>query len=403
MHERASRLGNIQAELGISANEKTFEVITSYREIVVQNRRNYYARVIGEQRKNLANVQAELAFMPNVSKYVMEIAMVIGAILLSAFQFLSQNASHAVAVLSVFLAASTRIAPSLLRIQQNLIQVKSNMGSAAPTLDLIELLKDSPGSQGVIDKVETEHLGFCSSIKAEGVSFSYPGTSVPVIENLSLDVEPGEVIALVGPSGAGKTTLMDLMLGVLEPSSGKVSISGDTPLSTFAKWPGAVSYVPQDIMISNGSFKENVSMGYPKEIAPDNLVWEALKIAQLDEFVRTQPLQLDQPVGDRGSSISGGQRQRLGIARAMFTKPKMLLLDEATSALDGTTEAEISESIQAMKGSVTVVMIAHRLSTVKNADKIYYLEGGKMIASGNFDELRTKVPDFNTQALLMGL
>lgn len=403
MHERASRLGIAQAELGIVANERTFEVITSYREIVVQNRRNYYARMIGDQRKSLADVQAELAFMPNVSKYVMEIAMVIGAILLSAFQFLSQNAAHAVAVLSVFLAASTRIAPSLLRIQQGLVQIKSNLGSAAPTLDLIDLLKDAKGSEEISDEVDINHDGFDPSISASQMTFTYPDNENPVIDNFSIQINPGEVIALVGPSGAGKTTLLDLLLGVLDPDNGKVTISGKPPLKAFAEWPGAVSYVPQDIMISNGSYRENVCLGYPTETATDELVWDALKIAQLDEFVRSQPMNLDQPVGDRGSSISGGQRQRLGIARAMFTKPKMLFLDEATSALDGSTEAEIAESIQAMKGSVTVVMIAHRLSTVKNADRIYYLESGKIVASGDFESLRSKVPDFDFQARLMGL
>jgi ABC-type multidrug transport system fused ATPase/permease subunit len=144
-------------------------------------------------------------------------------------------------------------------------------------------------------------------------------------------------------------------------------------------------------------------MGYPIEIATDELVTDATDIAQLSDFVRSLPLGLDTPVGDRGTKISGGQRQRLGIARAMFTKPRLLVLDEATSALDGETEANIADAIQNMKGKVTVVMIAHRLSTVREADKVIYLDGGKIIATGTFDEVRRTVPDFDRQAQLMGL
>ena len=161
--------------------------------------------------------------------------------------------------------------------------------------------------------------------------------------------------------------------------------------------------MPQDIFISNGTIRENVSLGYPLDEATDNLVFEALKIAQLDSFVSGLPLGLDTPVGDRGARLSGGQRQRLGIARAMFTKPRLLVLDEATSSLDGVTEASISDSINVLKGHVTLVLIAHRLSTVLNADKIAYLSEGKIISVGTFEEVRVKVPDFDIQAKLMGL
>jgi ABC-type multidrug transport system fused ATPase/permease subunit len=159
--------------------------------------------------------------------------------------------------------------------------------------------------------------------------------------------------------------------------------------------------VPQDIFISNGTIRENVSLGYPLDEATDELVMEALQIAHLDSFVMSLPLGIDTPVGERGARISGGQRQRLGIARAMFTKPQLLVL--ATSALDGLTEASISDSINELKGRVTLVLIAHRLSTVLNADKIAYLSAGKVVSIGTFNEVRTRVPDFDIQAKLMGL
>ena len=194
-----------------------------------------------------------------------------------------------------------------------------------------------------------------------------------------------------------------LLLGVLKPDSGKILISGHDPQSTISKWSGAISYVPQDVMISNGTIRENVGLGFPTNVVTDDLVNSALKVAALDEYVKELVENLDTPVGERGVKMSGGQRQRLGIARAMFTKPTLLVLDEATSSLDGETEASVADAIKNLKGKVTVVMIAHRLSTVKNADLVVYMHNGELIAQGTFNEVRDKVPDFDRQAKLMGL
>ena len=403
MHKRAQRLGSQEAELSIASNEKISEVLNSYRESVVRNRRDYYAREIGGLRLNLANTLAEIAFMPNISKYVIETTMVLGALLISAIQFMLQDATHAVATLSVFLAAGTRIAPAVLRVQQGSIVIKGSLGTAGPTLDLIESLGDLGAPPRVSDEVDVEHLGFTSKIEISSVSLTYPGKPTPAIRNINLTVSPGESVAFVGSSGAGKTTLVDVLLGVLTPQSGAVEISGLTPLETVSKWPGAISYVPQDVTISNGTIRENVALGFPAEAARDDLVWNAIETAQLSEFVKSLPRGLDTPVGERGTKISGGQRQRLGIARAMFTQPKLLVLDEATSSLDGQTEYDISEAIQSLRGRVTVIMIAHRLSTVRNADTIIYLNSGEIQAQGTFEEVRQAVPDFNRQAELMGL
>jgi ABC-type multidrug transport system fused ATPase/permease subunit len=170
-----------------------------------------------------------------------------------------------------------------------------------------------------------------------------------------------------------------------------------------AKWPGAISYVPQDIVIAAGTIRENVALGYPIQAATDELITSALRVAALNKFVEELPDGVDTQVGERGARISGGQRQRLGIARAMFTRPHLLVLDEATSSLDSETEASISEAINALRGSTTVVLIAHRLSTVRNADIVVYLSEGKILAKGTFEEVRNTVPDFDRQAKLMGL
>lgn len=403
MHVRAGALGVKTSELNILSNERIVEVFGSYRESVVRNRRDYYAREIGKLRYSLADVSAETAFMPYVSKYVIETSVVFGAVLIGAAQFILQNASHAVATLAIFLAAGTRIAPAVLRVQQGSITIRGALGQATPTLDLIETLGDSPIIENVDDAVDIIHEGFESEIQVNGASLTYPNKPSPAISKITLSIPPGRSVAFVGPSGAGKTTIIDVLLGVLNPDEGSVLISGLPPLIAVAKWPGAVSYVPQDVAISAGTIRENVALGYPPEAATDELVMSALKIAHLDKFVADLPNGVDTQVGERGAKISGGQRQRLGIARAMFTRPHLLVLDEATSSLDGETEASISESIHALRGSTTVVMIAHRLSTVRNADIVVYLSEGKVMATGTFDEVRKAVPDFDRQAKLMGL
>lgn len=403
MHKRARILGSENTELSIKSNEKILEVLSSYRESVVRNRRTYYSREIGELRYDLANTDAELSFMPNVSKYVIESTMVLGALLISAAQFATQDASRAVATLVVFMAAGSRIAPAVLRFQQGALLIRSSLGSASPTLDLIEEMQHIQVIETNVDKLDLEHKGFSPNFEMCGVSFTYPNGKSTAIDNVTISANIGTSLALVGSSGAGKTTLVDILLGVLNPSCGTTLISGLPPSEAVSKWPGAIAYVPQDIFISNGTIRENVSLGYPPHEATDDLVLDALKVAQLDSFVASLPLGLDTPVGDRGARLSGGQRQRLGIARAMFTKPQLLVLDEATSALDGVTEASISESINVLKGRVTLVLIAHRLATVLNADKIVYLSEGRVMSVGTFDEVRSAVPDFDVQAKLMGL
>lgn len=403
MHEKARTLGIQESEYTVRSSEKIVEVLNSYREAIVRNRRAFYAREIGNIRMQLADTLAEVSFLPSISKYVIETTVVIGALLISAIQFYLQDASHAVATLAVFLAAGSRIAPAVLRVQQSLISIRGSLGAAAPTLDLIEFLGSETIVEHVNDSVGISHDGFTASVEIEKVSFSYPSSHNNAISDASLHIHAGQSIAIVGGSGAGKTTLVDLLLGVLVPDCGEIKISGHAPLVSISKWPGAIAYVPQDVAISNGTIRDNVSLGFARQFVDDNLVWDALKIAQLSDHVREMPNGLDTEVGERGANLSGGQRQRLGIARAMFTRPKMLVLDEATSSLDGQTEFDISTAISNLKGTVTVIMIAHRLSTVRYADQIVYLKQGKIIAIGSFDEVRNQIPDFDHQAGLMGL
>jgi len=402
MHVRAGNLGIESSNLNIKSNEKIVEVFASYRESVVRNRRHYYAREIGKLRYSLANSSAEIGFLPYVSKYTIETTVIVAAVLIGAVQFALQDASQAIATLAIFLAAGTRIAPAVLRLQQGSIYIKHGLGLSTPTLDLIDSLGTAPILENTDDTVDVIHDGFKSEIVVKNVTLTYPGKQTPAVLDVSMTIPSGTSIAIVGPSGAGKTTIIDILLGILNPDVGHVMISGLLPLEAIAKWPGAISYVPQDVVISAGTIRENVALGYPIEEATDELVLDALKVAHLDTFVLELPDGIDTQVGERGARISGGQRQRLGIARAMFTRPHLLVLDEATSSLDGETEANISDAIHALRGTTTVVIIAHRLSTVQDADRVVYLSQGKVISTGTFDEVRKAVHDFDQQAKIMG-
>ena len=404
MNSRAHTLGISQANLNIVSNQKITEILGSYREAFVKHRRDYYANEIGAQRLKLADIGAEIAFMPNVSKYVIELTVVIGSLAVSAIQFATQDAPHAVAVLSVFLAASSRIAPAVLRVQQGAITIRTSLGAAEPSLKLFENLKRAEiFSDFELSKIDVAHEGFISVVTASGISLTYKNSKSPAVKDIDFTIAEGESVAIVGASGAGKTTLIDLLLGILEPDSGGIEISGLAPIDAIRTWPGSVAYVPQDILIIDGTIRQNVTMGYPPKLIDDELVWSALAMASLEDYVRKLPNGLDTSVGDRGVNLSGGERQRLGIARAMFTRPKLLVFDEATSALDGQTEAEVSSSIQSLHGRVTVILIAHRLSSVQKADRVFYMSEGKMIAEGNFAYVRSQVPNFDEQARLMGL
>jgi ABC-type bacteriocin/lantibiotic exporter with double-glycine peptidase domain len=305
--------------------------------------------------------------------------------------------------MAIFFAAGARITPSLLRVQQGIMTIRMALGQSKPTLDLIDDLVSTTSLNIDNAALDLHHSGFVPEISLSDVSYKYPNKSENAIEDFALRISKGKFIAIVGPSGAGKTTAMDILLGVLKPDSGTVLISGLPSLLAYEKWPGAVSYVPQDTVIINGSIRENVSLGFTLTEVTDELVLSALKIANLDKYVLGLPDGLDTQVGDQGSKLSGGQRQRLGIARAMFTRPHLVVLDESTSSLDVETEASISDSLLALKGSVTVVMIAHRLSAIRSADSVVYMDGGKIMAVGSFEEIRSTIKDFDNQAKLMGL
>ena len=400
---RARKLGMLDSNFSLEVNEKVLEVLTSYREILVKNRRTYYATEISKTRLKLTNVRAEIMFLPSLSKYIIEAGIVLGAAAISASQFLLQDAVGAISTLAVFMAATSRLAPAVLRIQSTAIQARIASGIAIPTLELINELNDLKYKEMTIGALDIKHENFDPKVELVNVEFSYPGNSIKALDKINIVVKVGEVVAIVGPSGAGKTTLADVILGAIQADFGSVKLSDLEPLKAVEKWPGAVAYVPQDVVVFNRTIRENVGLGFPAEELEDPLINRALGLAHLEKFILSLPEGLETRVGDRGAKLSGGQRQRIGIARALFTKPKLLVLDEATSSLDGQSESDIAGSINDMRGEITVILIAHRLSTVKNADKVIYLEDGKIVSIGSFEEVRRNVPNFEKQASLMGL
>ena len=400
---RSREIGTLQNEFTVQNNEKILEVFNSYRELVVRNRRQFYANKIREIRHQLSDITAELNFQPYISKYVIESTSVLGSLGLAAYEFGTKNAVHAVATLAIFMAASSRIAPAALRFQQGMLILKNSSGATESTFELLDELKGISNSDEKIHDPLFTYPDFNPEVILDSVSFQYSKEEKFALANVNLHIRAGSSIAIVGPSGAGKTTLVDLILGVLKPQSGTITISGVSPTNASIQWSGGISYVPQNVIISSGSIRENVGLGYQKEFATDSRTWDAIGSAQLKETVENLPDGIDALVGENGGRISGGQRQRLGIARALFTLPKLLVLDEATSALDGQTENDITDAIGELSGKATVIIIAHRLSTVRNVDQVIYIDKGVVIATGTFAEVRRKVPDFDRQASLMGL
>ena len=403
VNTRAQFLGKADAGLQVESNSKITEVLASYRELFVQNRLFYYSNEIRNLRVKLAKYQAEFTFMPNINKYIVETTVIVGALIVAGIQFSLKDAANAFSTLSIFLVAATRLAPALLRVQQGSMLIRNGFGAASTTISLIQALKSLPSQQITESKQNFDYVNFTGNISISNVSLTYPGKQNAAISNISMEISAGESIAVVGSSGAGKTTLIDTLLGVLEPNTGLIKISELSPKESITKWPGAISYVPQEINIFDGTIRTNVALGYPKELATDEMVWEAVNFAELGDVVNELPNGIDTEIGERGIKLSGGQRQRLGIARALFSKPQLLVLDEATSSLDSETELRISKAIQNLKGEVTVVIIAHRLSTVRKADHVYYLEDGKIKAFGSFEEVRKISPEFDKQAKLLGL
>ena len=311
----------------------------------------------------------------------MEIITIVGLCLLVVSMVVRDRPlSDIVPILGLFAAAAFRVMPSINRLlmaTQTLIFNRSIIASVYR-----DFLLDTPEVNNS-QRVEP----FTKQLELKDVSFKYPTAATPSLQNVSLVVRRGEAVGFVGPSGAGKSTLVDVILGLFAPTSGVVSVDGSDVHQNLRNWQNQIGYVPQAIYLTDDTLRRNVAFGLNDENIDDDLVREAIRLAQLQEFVATLPDGLETVVGERGVRLSGGQRQRIGIARALYHKPSVLVLDEATSSLDTPTEHGVMQAVQALQGSKTVIIVAHRLSTVEYCDRLYRIEDSRITEEGTFAEV----------------
>jgi ABC-type multidrug transport system fused ATPase/permease subunit len=404
--KKAQKWGTAMTRADVLSTSLIADAIGSYREILVSGRRHFFVARIKNARREAANFQVKKNMLTHFSKYIFEVSVIFAGLGISAFAFLTKTAVEAASLVAIFLTAAYRIAPSVLKLQQGILQLRGAAGATELFFEIDSHLLTSTKTNSY-DKISVVRVLHTASIKdaviVDNVNFTYQGRSEPALNHINLRLEANRSLAIVGPSGAGKTTLVDVILGVITPDEGEIKIFGQTPESIYQHKSLRMGYVPQNVFLTTGSILENISLGIERDNIDLDLAWEVLKGVHLDDFVLSLEDNIYSNVGERGSRLSGGQRQRLGIARALYQNPSLLVLDEATSSLDAESEYEISRTIQSIKHKVTIIVIAHRLSTVIDSDVVVYMKEGRIIAQGTFDSLRDSVPDFDKQANLMGI
>ncbi len=342
-------------------------------EYFIDNYDGHYRKVATLQRQ-----QSMLTFMP---KPIMETVCICG-LLVAIIMKVTMDGTDLVSfipTLTVFAVAAFRMLPSFNRITGYMGGMMYNIPAIESVYkDLVEI-EALMREQEEKEKSAEEPIDLQVSIHAEHLSFKYPENDKWILKDASLTIPVNSSVAFIGASGAGKTTVADLLLGILEPQEGKITVDGKDIATHMQAWHKSIGYIPQTIYLMDDTIRANVAFGIPSEQIEEEKIWKALKEAQLDEFVRSLPEGLETEIGDRGVKLSGGQRQRIGIARALYRNPKVLILDEATSALDNDTEKEVMQAINNLHGTRTMVVIAHRLSTIEKCDYVYEVGNSKIV------------------------
>ena len=357
------------------------------KEVKVLNREKFFVDSYKTVYKKLIKGAKNNEMLAAIPKYILETVCIIGMIIAVIGKLLwgRRDLNAFVVQMSAFAVAAFRLLPSVGKISAYI----NNIMYSIPSLDLI--YKDLKEIENFIPKENdisvVEKWNFNNSIELLNVSYAYEGTDKKVLNNISLTIRKGETVALIGSSGAGKTTLADVFLGLLIPQQGSIRVDGKNIYENMNSWHRMLGYIPQTIYLSDDTIRNNVAFGIKEEDIDEQAVVEALKKAQLYDFIQTLEQGLETFVGDRGVRLSGGQRQRIGIARALYCNPEVLVLDEATSALDTETETAVMEAIDSLKGYKTMVIIAHRLTTIQNADKIYEVTDGNVVLRSKEDIL----------------
>jgi ABC-type multidrug transport system fused ATPase/permease subunit len=379
-------------------------LLAVFRELTVSGKKVKYVEDIHSAKIKATNSAAKSAFLATLPRHIIEAALIIGIALFFLAQVSSGDLASSAGKIGVFLAGAFRLTTALLPLQASFLSIKAALPSAKIAHDILrglpELVERETKDLNTVERINRIEQPIGAVF--EDVTFSYPDSPSPALVNLSFTIEPGSQTALMGPSGAGKSTIADMLCLLLTPSSGRVLQITNTSSSELERSIGGrVSYVPQKPGMISGTILENVALGIESESVDRQEVISALQAAHLGSLINELPEGIDTSLGKLKDSLSGGQMQRLGLARAIFSKPNLLVMDEATSALDAESESEIQKTLEEMRGRVTVVVIAHRLNTIQHADKVILLEDGKVTDSGTFKELIARNPSVEKVVDLM--
>jgi ABC-type multidrug transport system fused ATPase/permease subunit len=358
----------------------------------------YFQKQMDAKLKKYEVAESLFSSMQIIPRVAIETILVIFLILLVIIYqfFFSQSVQQLIPILSVFAIASIRLIPAVSQFIALIGYVQgASYSMDAIYLDLLELEQQDSLTNKLPDKqdkskfkyYEKLSFDFNSKVEITNLTYYYPNLDSPAISEISLSIKKGESIALIGKSGAGKTTLVDIILGLLQPQSGNILVDGISIYNDIRSWQNLIGYIPQTIFLMDETLERNIAFGVRDELIDQERLKQAIEAAQLKDLIEQLPDGINTVLGERGIRLSGGQRQRVGIARAIYHKKEILVLDEATSALDNETEALVTKAIQALSGTITMIIIAHRLTTVEHCDRVYTLESGRIIKSGNYQEV----------------
>jgi len=399
INRRALVAGRVNRDYSLKVARLMTEMVATLKEITLRDKTDEVAGVVRRNRQFAVRARANSQFLGQAPKYVLEVALIGGFLLVGVVGYGQGGVDQAFTAIAIFAVAGFRMIPAITRLQGILTQTATTLPHAR------RVITDIQAAEGFIANAETvgrERIeGEPQQIELRGVSFTYPSSATPAVHDIDLTIPTGSHIALAGSSGAGKSTLVDILLGLLVPQEGEIRVGSQDLADVLADWRSRVGYVPQDVTLFNGTIAQNIALAWDSEVEEDR-VRTCLARAQLLDVVEERG-GLHVMAGERGMAFSGGQRQRLGIARALYTDPLVLVMDEATSALDTSTEDAVSRALAELHGSVTVVTVAHRLSTIRNADQVCFMKDGTITARGTFQEVVAQAPDFAHQAALAGL
>lgn len=375
-----SHIGNENRRYAALVTKWMQQSFGGIKETKILEREDYFLKEFDYSYKKSASYDRKYRFLQVAPRPIMEMVCVSSLLFVIIFKLLRGTSSaYFVTTLSVFAIAAFRLMPSINRIANYMSVLMFTKGSTSSVYNNLKEIEELKNRKMKENREEDENgLNFTDAIHIRNISFRYPDAEENVLNHISFDILKNESMALIGPSGAGKTTLADIILGVLDPTDGSIYVDDKCIERNMKAWHRKIGYIPQSIYLMDASIKENIAFGIPEEEINETQLDRAIKEAQLKEFIDTLKDGKDTIIGESGVRLSGGQRQRIGIARALYNNPDVLVLDEATSALDNDTEKAVMEAIESLSGNKTLIIIAHRLTTIKNCDSIYEVKGGKV-------------------------